>query len=61
MESKSRGNAGHLVWYLVMFLFLGGCATNPISYDTVEPVARGALFEYPYFNDQVTAPSPKTV
>jgi sugar lactone lactonase YvrE len=54
MESKSRGNTWHLVWYLVTLLFLGGCATNPISHDTAEPVARGALFEYPYFNDQVT-------
>ncbi len=43
-----------LVRCLVPLLFLGGCAIYPISHDAAEPVARGALFEYPYFNDQVT-------
>lgn len=39
---------------LIMLLLLGGCVTNPISYDTVLPNVRAALIEIPLFNDQAT-------
>jgi len=41
---------------LALFVLVcsGGCVTYPISHDKAVPVARGALFEYPYFHDQVT-------
>lgn len=44
----------HLVALLVTLSLLGGCVTNPVSYDTALPVTRAALFEFPYFHDQVT-------
>ncbi len=46
--------AGRFLVAFATFMLFSGCATNPVSYDAALPVARGALFEYPYFNDQVT-------
>jgi len=37
----------------LLFIVLGGCATNPISSSPV-PEMREELFEYPYFRDQIT-------
>jgi sugar lactone lactonase YvrE len=37
-----------------VILFLCGCVTNPVSYDTTGPAIREPLFEFPYFNDQPT-------
>jgi sugar lactone lactonase YvrE len=37
-----------------MALVFAGCVTDPIGYVAVPPVQRGALFEYPTFNDQPT-------
>ncbi|TWJ16556.1 L-dopachrome tautomerase-related protein [Geobacter argillaceus] len=54
MKGISGRKALCIVYSLASFMFLGGCVTNPISYNAAEPVPRGALFEYPYFNDQVT-------
>jgi len=33
---------------LLVFLLLGGCATNPVSYDTPLPAVRETLVEYPF-------------
>lgn len=43
-----------LICSMVASLLFGGCATNPISYDTALPLEQALLIEYPTFNDQVT-------
>jgi len=54
MKETSGRRADKLICSLVTLLLLGGCVTNPISYDSASPVTHGVLFEYPYFKDQVT-------
>ena len=43
-----------LLKYMLAFLFLGGCVTYTTGYNAALPAVREVLFEYPYFNDQVT-------
>ena len=54
MKNRTTGRAARLICSLAMLLLLEGCATYPVSYDTAVPATREALFEYPYFKDQVT-------
>lgn len=44
----------HLLLYLVLLILVGGCVTNPATYDTSVPVARGTLEEFTRFHDQPT-------
>jgi sugar lactone lactonase YvrE len=44
----------HSFWYFILLLIVGGCVTNPVTYDTSVPVARGSLTEFSKFNDQPT-------
>ncbi|MBT0666497.1 SMP-30/gluconolactonase/LRE family protein [Geobacter pelophilus] len=46
--------AGKIIYFLTLLLSLWGCATNPVSSNPILPIVHEALFEYPYFNDQVT-------
>ncbi|HLO25667.1 MAG TPA: L-dopachrome tautomerase-related protein [Geobacteraceae bacterium] len=50
--STTRSNL--FCWCLATLLVLGGCAINPVSYETTAPAIRGALFEYPLSDDRVT-------
>lgn len=44
-----------LLVFLMLLLFLPGCATDLVAnYGVTAPVARGAFFEYPYLLDQPT-------
>jgi len=54
MPKQTRVVRNPVLLLAVFVLLCGGCMTYPISHDTAVPVARGALFEYPYFNDQLT-------
>ncbi len=54
MSLNSKSKFGHLIGCMASLLLLGGCATNPASYDTALPTTREALFEYPYLKDQPT-------
>jgi len=44
----------HLILLLAVLTLASGCVTYPASYQTILPPARDALYEYPYFDDQVT-------
>ncbi len=54
MHGKQRILRLHIAWYMIASLLLGGCATNPITYDTCCPITTEALFEYRNFLDQPT-------
>lgn len=40
--------------FITLLLLLGGCATNPLSYDTTLPAVKEILVEYPLVYDQLT-------
>ncbi len=52
-SAPGRGTITFMI-FLVALLLLGGCATNPISYDPALMPVQEALIEYPLSNDQVT-------
>lgn len=54
MQQNSKGKFSHFSVCIAALVFLGGCATYPLSYDTALPVVREALYEYPYLKDQPT-------
>ena len=54
MTATSGRRIGICICSLIVFLFFGGCATNPINYNIAEPPVGAGLFEYPVFKDQAT-------
>ncbi|HTP65223.1 MAG TPA: L-dopachrome tautomerase-related protein [Geobacteraceae bacterium] len=43
-----------MVWQLAVLALLGGCVTNPVTYDSSCPIIAESLFVYGHFQDQAT-------